>query len=120
MSSYTLPEYTLYFDTNTVYSPKPSEPVSGGFLAALAEIRKLTEVVAKAPSIVVQELCYQKTQAGFRAAENLRKNAETIRQVTGIEAPKVADLQALKAGCEKRFQAFLGFVHKQLPIRRRH
>ncbi len=51
MSKFTLPDYTVYFDTNVVRSPKPSEPISGGFLAALAKIRKLTGVVA---SVVLQ------------------------------------------------------------------
>jgi len=104
MSKFILPEYTVYFDTNAAYSPKPNEPISGGFLAALAEIRKLTAVAAKVPSVVIHELCYQRTHMALQAAENQRKNAETIRQISGIVAPNIPDFQTLKVGCEKRLQ----------------
>jgi hypothetical protein len=107
MSKFILPEYTVYFDTNAAYSPKPNEPISGGFVAALAEIRKLTGVVAKVPSVVIQELCYQRTQMALQAAENQRKNAETIKQVSGIVTPKIPDFQTLKVGCEKLLQECL-------------
>ena len=108
MSDFALPEYTVYFDTNAAYSPKPNEPISGGFLEALSQIRRLTSAVAKVPSVVVQELCYQKTNAAFQAAENHRKNAETIKQICGIAAPSTPDLQSLTRGCKKQMDDCLG------------
>ncbi len=99
-----MPEYTVYFDTNAAFSPKPDEPISTGFLEVLSQIRQLTSVVTKVPSVVVEEICYQKTQAALKAAENQRKNAETIQQVSGIAPPNIPDLRSLKTGCSERLQ----------------
>jgi sugar phosphate isomerase/epimerase len=88
--------------------PKPNEPISGGFLEALSQIRRLTSAVAKVPSVVVHELCYQKTHAALRAAEIQRKHAETISQICGIVAPRIPDLHSLKSGCKKRLDDCLG------------
>ncbi len=56
-------------------------------MAALSQIRRLTNIVAKVPSVVTQELCYQKTQAALQAAENQQRNAQTITQISGIAPP---------------------------------
>jgi len=108
MSDFALPNYTVYFDTNAAFSRKPNEPISGGFLGALAEVRQLTGVEARVPDVVVRELWYQKTQAALQAAENQRKNAETIKQVSGIATLQIPDFQSLKSGCKKRLEECLG------------
>lgn len=121
MSDFALPEYTVYFDTNAAFSPKPNEPISGGFLEALSQVRRLTNAVAKVPGVVIQELCYQKTEVALRAAENQRKNAETIKQISGIGPPKIPDAQSLKTGCNKRLQECLAkssIVVVDVPIQK--
>jgi hypothetical protein len=108
MNDFALPNYTVYFDANPAFSPKPNEPISAGFLQALTQVCRLTNAVVKVPSIVIQELWYQKTHAALQAAENQRRNAETIKQICGIAPTQIPDFQHLKLGCKKRLDECLG------------
>ena len=107
MNDFALPAYTVYFDTNAAFSPRPNEPISAGFLEALSQTCQLTNAVVKVPSVVIQELLYQKTQAALQAAENQRKNAETIKQICGIPPAQIPDFQSIKSGCKKQMDECL-------------
>lgn len=107
MNDFALPGYTVYFDTNVAFSPKPNQPISPGFGEALAQVRQLTNAVVKVSSVVIQELWYQKTQVALQAAANQRKNAETIKQICGIDPSLIPDFQSIKSGCKKQMDECL-------------
>lgn len=102
---FTMPEYTLYFDTNTAYSKKPSEPVAGKLHSVLALARKLTSVEVRVPDVVFEELIYQQFKIADAALENLKKNARTLKDVCGQGENVALDADALIRGIREQFTA---------------
>lgn len=102
---FTMPEYTLYFDTNTAYSKKPSEPISGKLVSAIALARKHTSVEVRVPEVVFEELIHQQFKIADAALENLRKNARTLKDVCGHKENAALDSDDLITGIREQFEA---------------
>ena len=87
--NFKLPSYTVYFDTNTAYSRKPSECVSPKIIKSIESARKVTKVDLRVPEVVFEELIYQQFKIACSAVENLQKNSETLRVVCGSAVVRV-------------------------------
>jgi PIN domain len=100
-ADYKLPLYTIYVDTNVAYSKKPSEPISGKLVKFATAVRARTQVSLRMPEVVVEELTYQQFKIAESAAENLKKNFNTLRSVCGMGELKIPDLKELKVGAKE-------------------
>jgi predicted protein tyrosine phosphatase len=97
-ANYKLPKYTIYFDANIAYSKKPAEPISAKLLKAIEKASALTQIDVRVPEVVVEELAYQQFVIAQAATENLKKNAKTLLQVSGLTVADPPDEEAMKAG----------------------
>jgi hypothetical protein len=97
-ANYKLPNYTIYFDANIAYSKKPAEPISAKLLKAIKKASTLTRIDVRVPEVVVEELAYQQFVIAQAATENLKKNAKTLVEVSGLTVADPPDEEAMKAG----------------------
>ena len=102
-ANYKLPKYTIYFDANIAYTKKPAEPISAKLLTAVKKASALTQIDVRVPEVVVEELAYQQFVIAQAATENLKKNARTLLQVSGLTVADPPDEEAMKAGVKALF-----------------
>jgi hypothetical protein len=98
-----VPNYTVYFDTNTAYSKRPSDPVSPKIIKSIESARKVTTVDVRVPEVVFEELIYQQFKIASSAVENLQKNSETLRVVCGRSALEAPTSDTIEAGIRAQF-----------------
>ena len=101
--NFKLPNYTVYFDTCTAYSRKPSDLVSPNIIKSIESARKLTIVDVRVPEVVFEELTYQQFDIANSAVENLQKNSETLRVVCGSSAIKAPTSDTIETAIRSQF-----------------
>jgi hypothetical protein len=103
-ADYETPNYTVYFDTNTAYSKKPSDAVATNIVKAIATARQFASVDVRVPEVVLEELIYQQFSIAKAAAENLRKNLTTLMDVCGSAEIMPPTDNLIEIGIRKIFQ----------------
>ena len=82
---FTMPSVTVFLDTNTLFTPKPARSLSQKALATIDACRAITDVSFHAIETVADELAFKRFRLAQSATTNLGKNAQTIREATGIQ-----------------------------------
>lgn len=95
-ADYKVPAYTLYIDTSVAHSRKPSEPISGKLRKWTDRAKTLTSVEIRVPEVVIEELTYQQFAIAQAAAENRKKNTQTLKDVCGVDLPALPTPDRLK------------------------
>jgi hypothetical protein len=103
---YKTPSYTIYFDTNTAYSKRPSELVTPRLITAIKSARKLTDVDVRVPEVVLEELIYQQFKVANSTIENWSKNSQTLADVCGTPLIKAPTNEDIEIGIRTKFDAF--------------
>ena len=101
---YKLPEYTVYFDTNTAYSKKLAEPISARLICSIEAARKLTPLDVRIPEVVFEELIYQKFKVAKSVTENLKKNSKNLSDLCSTDGLAIPDDNSIEAGIRKQFE----------------
>src|SRR5712692_7571287 len=109
--------YSVIADTNALYSRNSSELVSGGFEAALTELRKLATLQLYIPDVVIGELAYQKFEAAAAAIAAVEKNLTLLAEIGVAKRPTLCSVEQAKKRIKRRYVAWCRAVnaHRIVP-----
>lgn len=103
MSKIPLPAFTVFPDSNALYSPDVKAPVAPGFMAAWKDLEKGADLKLVVPAIVKDEIISRRVFVASCAISNAAKSMGTVTAVTGISPKPLPSLSYVRRMTERQF-----------------